>query len=84
MGILFFTMAVVVLSVSECLSKIVFVKEDGLSVVEFCFFRFTIQFIFMLLLINKNIKHVLWDCVPKDLILSLNIRVFAGLASFYC
>lgn len=47
------------------------------------FLRCLVQVVFLALLINKRAKYILWDCIPRDLMTSLLIRVILGNANFY-
>jgi len=71
-------------SMSDVVSKILYIRNPGLSVVEFLFFRGIVQTLILGSLVAPNFKHIMYDCIPRKMVGSLMIRIASGLISFYC
>lgn len=70
-------------SLSDSFTKLLFIYNPNLGVFESSFLRCLTQVLFLAILINKQAKWILWDCVPRELVSSLIIRILLGNANFY-
>ena len=75
---------VILTAFSDSVSKLVYIDHPTLSVFEFLFWRTTIQFIFLVGLMNRSSKTYLVDKIERDLMTPLVIRVVSGVTSFLC
>ena len=71
-------------SLADSVSKILYINHSDLGIFEMLFMRGLIVIIFMIFLIRNNFRHILWDSIPKNMILPLCIRVNSGLLAFFC
>ena len=71
-------------SFAESITKLLYIRNPDIEIIEFIFFRFLTQFVMIFALTNIKTKIILWDTVPRRLIPALVIIVACGLASFLC
>jgi len=70
-------------AISECTTKIIFLYQPNVSMMQFIFTRSIVQLIFLAVIINKQAKYVLYDCIESKLVVPLIIRVIMGNITFF-
>ena len=59
-------------------SKIIFERYPDMSTFQFLFIRGTVGFLVQLVMINRNLKKVVWDTVTKENRFNLTAKVVQG------
>ena len=75
---------VLIASLSDSASKILFLGHADLGVMEMLFIRGLIVLVFMAFLIGNQWRYILWDSIPRKMIAPLLIRCMSGLFAFFC
>lgn len=70
-------------SFSDALSKVIFLFHPEIGVVQYAFARGLIQLVLLAILINKDVKYILYGCIDRKYIPSLIMRVFMGNLTFF-
>lgn len=78
-------MFVVANSLADSTSKILFSSHElTLGVAEMLFLRGVIVLVFMAFLIRQRARYILYDSIPRNMIIPIIIRCTSGLIAFYC
>lgn len=75
--------AVVLNSLADSSSKVLFINHATLGVIEMLFLRAVVCIGVMAFLIGRDFKHILYDSIPRNMIISIIIRCASGLLAFY-
>lgn len=75
---------VLVNSIADSVSKILYINHSNLGVFEMLFMRGVYFLIVLLILIRGKVKWYLYDSVPRDMIFPLLVRVSCGCMAFMC
>jgi hypothetical protein len=60
---------------SDSLAKIIYLRYPQIQVFEVLFLRFAMALPFFVIILNKNMKKVMWDNIPGRLFPALLVRV---------
>lgn len=82
-GVIFYLIHSVLLSINLYVNKVLFGLSPTVSVIQFTFVRGLCSVILSLLMANRNLKHVLIDCVDRSSLLSLVFRCLQGALSVF-
>ena len=77
-------MFVVINSLGDSASKILFLDHSNLGVMEMLFIRGLVVIVLMAILIGKDYKYILYDSIPRNMVAPLLIRCMSGLCAFFC
>lgn len=77
-------MFVLVNSLADSVSKILYLSHHDLSVFEMLLMRGIIVLILMLYLMRGRYKELMWDSIPRKMFAPLIMRSFSGLFAFFC
>jgi drug/metabolite transporter (DMT)-like permease len=83
-GYMLFFLFVLVNSLADSVSKILYLSHSDLSVFEMLLMRGVIVLVLMLYLMRGRFKELMWDSIPLRMFLPLILRSFSGLFAFFC
>ena len=83
-GYIFMILFVVSNSLADSTSKLLFLAHPNLGVQEMLFLRGVIFLVILVALLGRDFKHILFDSVPREMVVPLIIRCTTGLCSFFC
>ena len=75
---------VVINSLADSSSKLLFISHSNLGVREMLLLRGILVLMMLAFLIGNNLKYILWQSVPSNMVAPLVIRCSTGLLAFYC
>lgn len=78
LGLMFILLTYVSFAVADCTIKIIFIRNPELNIFQLLLYRSVLETAFLTILINRNLKLILWDTIPRKYVPILVIRIIQG------
>ena len=78
LGVIFFTLSGITFALNFIFAKVIYVNKPQTSALQVLVYRSIMSTAIMIIMINKNLKHVMWDSIPRDKWYPVWARVIQG------